>query len=292
MTNKITFSIIVPTYNRSAIIGRAINSVINQSFTDWELIIVDDGSTDNTKDSVLLIKDKRIKYIYQQNSERSAARNNGIQNASGQFICFLDSDDEFMEDHLSILNDFICKRSFKECVLRSFAIEREIQKDINQPLVSLITHPVNYLFKSTIYPTSLCIHSNILKKYKFNTDLFLAEDTDLLVRIFSEYPLCVIEKYSVIIHKGAENTQSQLNGDKHVIYFKNLNKTFSDPSISPFIDKKLKNDLLSRRLSWAIFAYSDQKEKRKGRSQFFSNFWLLLNNLGFIKTLKLFYYVV
>ena len=89
------FSIILPTYNRAAIIQDSIKSVIEQTYQDWELIVVDDGSTDNTEDCIknLMLKENRIKYIYQHNQERSQARNNGIKTAKYKWICFLDSDD-------------------------------------------------------------------------------------------------------------------------------------------------------------------------------------------------------
>lgn len=86
------FSVIIPTYNRASMLPKAIESVLAQTYPNWELIIVDDGSTDNTKELVanFIEKDGRIKYIYQENAERSAARNNGIKNAKGEYICFLE----------------------------------------------------------------------------------------------------------------------------------------------------------------------------------------------------------
>ena len=97
MLKNIYFSIILPTYNRADFLPKTIESVISQSFTSWELIIIDDGSTDNTK--ILVEKyqksQNQIRYIYQKNSERSAARNNGIKNSNGQWICFIDSDDMY-----------------------------------------------------------------------------------------------------------------------------------------------------------------------------------------------------
>ena len=103
------FSIILPTYNRDKFISSAIISVIKQHFTKWELIIIDDGSTDKTKDIVLSYDDDRIFYYYQENQERSIARNNGISHAKGDWICFLDSDDAFKENHLSSFYETICK---------------------------------------------------------------------------------------------------------------------------------------------------------------------------------------
>ena len=88
------FSIIIPTYNRAHIIRNAIEAVILQTFTDFELIISDDGSTDNTEEIITpLLKDSRIKYIKQINKGVCAARNLGAQNANGKYLIFLDSDD-------------------------------------------------------------------------------------------------------------------------------------------------------------------------------------------------------
>lgn len=91
-------SVIIPTYNRAHFIAEAIQSVLDQTFTDFEIIVVDDGSTDNTKDVVDSFKDSRIKYIYQANQWVAAARNNGINASSGEYITFLDSDDVLMEN--------------------------------------------------------------------------------------------------------------------------------------------------------------------------------------------------
>ena len=110
------FSIIIPAYNRSTLILDTLNSVMHQSFCDWECIVVDDGSKDNTREVVqsVIEKDGRFKYVYQENSERSVARNNGVKHAVGKYICFLDSDDQFTEHHLQGLFDVISKRNFKD----------------------------------------------------------------------------------------------------------------------------------------------------------------------------------
>lgn len=105
---ELKFSIIMPTYNREKTIGRAIKSVLNQSYKNWELIVVDDGSTDNTNDEINKIKDSRLKYFFQENKGRSSARNSGISLSSGDFICFLDSDDKYYPHHLKVLYSNIC----------------------------------------------------------------------------------------------------------------------------------------------------------------------------------------
>lgn len=95
------FSIIMPTYNRGHIIENAIMSVINQTYQNWELIIVDDGSTDNTFEVVSDITDNRIHYIqYEKNTGSNHARNIGIEKASGEYLAFLDSDNQWHKNYL------------------------------------------------------------------------------------------------------------------------------------------------------------------------------------------------
>jgi len=87
------FSIIIPTYNRVKLLQNVINDVMSQSIENWELIIVDDGSTDHTKSMVNSINDERIRYFYQNNMGECEARNTGLAKAVGEWICYVDSDD-------------------------------------------------------------------------------------------------------------------------------------------------------------------------------------------------------
>ena len=102
-------ALIIPTFNRGYCLSSTIQSVIQQTYFNWTLTIIDDGSTDNTKEVVESFNDPRIKYVYQENAERSAARNNGIVHSETTWICFLDSDDEYSSNHLSTLIEFIEK---------------------------------------------------------------------------------------------------------------------------------------------------------------------------------------
>jgi glycosyltransferase involved in cell wall biosynthesis len=91
-------SVIIPTYNRAEYLGRSIQSVLNQTYQDFELIIVDDGSTDNTRDIVAQFHDKRLNYIrHETNLGVAAARNSGVRAARGIYLAFQDSDDEWLE---------------------------------------------------------------------------------------------------------------------------------------------------------------------------------------------------
>jgi len=95
-------TVIIPTFNRAAIIGRAIRSVLGQTFQDWELLVVDDASTDGTEREVKSFSDDRIKYLrHDQNRRVSAARNTGIRSARGEYVSFLDDDDEWLPEKLA-----------------------------------------------------------------------------------------------------------------------------------------------------------------------------------------------
>ncbi|NBU82584.1 MAG: glycosyltransferase family 2 protein, partial [Flavobacteriaceae bacterium] len=117
------FTIVIPSYNRAHIVGRAIESVLNQSYSDFEIIVVDDGSTDNTKEVVCQFLDSRINYFFQENSGVSAARNTGSKLAKGDYLVFLDSDDYvndiWLKDFFTVLQHnltdvVICKSKINE----------------------------------------------------------------------------------------------------------------------------------------------------------------------------------
>ncbi len=103
------FSVIIPTYNRANFITEALQSVKDQSFEDWEVIVVDDGSTDNTEEIVqeFILTEPRVKYIFQPNAERGRARNNGIAQANGEYLVFFDSDDLMQKEYLAELATII-----------------------------------------------------------------------------------------------------------------------------------------------------------------------------------------
>src|SRR5579863_5435892 len=168
------FSIILPSYNRSQLISVPIRSVLAQTFNDWELLVVDDGSTDDTREVALSFKDSRITYIWQPNAERSAARNNGISKAKGKYICFLDSDDYYLDNHLSALYKAIesyqePKGMFVTDVLRNeggvlIAVEHERSDK----------HPNNVCYiisaQESVIPGRVAIHREILEKFHFDKD--------------------------------------------------------------------------------------------------------------------------
>lgn len=96
-----TFSVVIPMFNRANVIKRAIDSVLGQTYQDFEIVVVDDGSTDDSVTVVKSYNDKRIRLIHQENSGATAARNNGISNSYGTYVSFLDSDDYWFDNMLA-----------------------------------------------------------------------------------------------------------------------------------------------------------------------------------------------
>lgn len=100
-TGRPNVSVVIPTYNRAALLGRAIRSVIEQTYEDFELIVIDDASTDGTDEVIALFNDPRIRHVrHEENRGGGAARNTGINLAQGEYVAFLDSDDEWMKAKL------------------------------------------------------------------------------------------------------------------------------------------------------------------------------------------------
>src|SRR5205809_964576 len=102
-------SIIIPAYNAAAFVTETIQSVKQQTYPHWELIVVNDGSTDITRQTVLALNEDGIKLIDQQNAGVSTARNNGLLHASGEYIVFLDADDILTPSFLAVRVDFLNK---------------------------------------------------------------------------------------------------------------------------------------------------------------------------------------
>jgi len=111
-------SVILPTFNRSTLICRAIDSVINQSFKEWELLIVDDGSTDNTFQSIdkYIMNYENIRYMRHSNRKLAITENVGILAASGNYITFIGSDDEYLNEHLKLRIEYIDRNNHLDLI--------------------------------------------------------------------------------------------------------------------------------------------------------------------------------
>ena len=238
------FSIIIPTYNRSRIIENTILSVLNQTFNDFEILIIDDGSTDNTFDIINKINDPRINYHYQRNSERSIARNNGAKKANGKYYIFLDSDDLFSPIHLEKLYNFIKKIKFNDCLIISGHCTIKNGVKTYHHIPELSPNMVEYFFNNPIIPARVCISAKILQKNNFNKNITIVEDSVLWSDISVNYPV-YLNNNNTVIYNIHENNSVNIKNFSSIKRIKGL-KIFFKTHTASYLSKKFKNNLLSR----------------------------------------------
>ena len=250
------FSIILPTYNRACFLSNAINSVINQTYCKWELIVVDDGSTDDTKDVIakFIEKDNRVRYLHQKNKERSAARNKGIEEAKGHWICFLDSDDIYHTNHLEEFKNLINQKDSKRGLYFSGLSYGKYSEDFEE---YDLTHKNNieFIFLNTIGTPRACVHKSILLKHQFNEKIRISEDRELWSRILKNYPL-FFHKKKTFIELEHSNRSINLESEKESLQtLKYILKTI-----------KIKRAIKKKILSNSIFNISKMYLRKNQRT--------------------------
>jgi glycosyltransferase involved in cell wall biosynthesis len=238
------FSIVLPTYNRAQILPKTIASVLKQTYVNWELLVVDDGSTDNTKKIVEDINDNRVSYLSQDNQERSVARNNGIKNATGQYVCFLDSDDLFEPHHLQVLStEILARNNPKELIFTNCFYLNHGKKE--QPAFPVLKdNTLIYLLEHSIVPARVCVHKNILKEFQFREDIVIVEDTVLWIMIANKYPVTHITNYTIQYRLHDDNSVN-IKNNCFLPRLRGLEKLFQDKEVSNKIGKKIKNEIIS-----------------------------------------------
>ncbi len=200
-----TVSVIIPTFNRAEKVVRAVSSVLSQNFTDLDIIVVDDGSTDGTRDALAKFRNK-IKYIHHSsNLGVSAARNTGIEKSTAKFISFLDSDDYWLPEKLAEQIAFI-KRNPKVLVCQTEEIWVRNGRRVNPQKKHL--KPSGDIFVPSlklclVSPSAVMLKRSVLKQAGlFDETLPACEDYDLWLRISCRYPVYLIKRPLVVREGG------------------------------------------------------------------------------------------
>ena len=242
------FTIIIPTYNRANMLSKALDSVAAQSLTDWECVVVDDGSTDNTKELLneYIARDNRFRYIYQENAERSAARNNGIRNAKGEYICFLDSDDEYLAHNLEkwslFINKNIATASFLFC-------EMNIIKggELTKTETKLNTNnKFDFVFTNPIVPARVCIQKDLLIDNFFEEYMSVGEDVALWLKILKNSDIKKSNHTGLNYYLHEDNSVNPKNPSAIKMY-EGFKKYFENyPDIKSKISKNILDNYVSK----------------------------------------------
>ena len=207
-------SVVIPTYNRAWVIKEAVDSVLAQDYKDFELIIVDDGSTDNTSD-VLASYGEDVRVLFQENKGVSAARNRGVAEASGQLVAFLDSDDLWLPKKLSMQVEFFNKTpDALICQTEEVWIRNGIRvnpKKRHKKPSGMIFEPS--LGLCLVSPSAVMIRRDLLdREGGFDETLPACEDYDLWLRLSSRFPVYLIETPLIIKRGGHDDQLSKRTG--------------------------------------------------------------------------------
>lgn len=219
------FSVVIPTYNRAHLISDTIKSVLNQTYQNFEVIVVDDGSTDNTEEIVKSIESDKLFYYKRENSERGASRNYGLKVSNGDYINYFDSDDFMMTNHLQVAYDAISKYNYelfhlgyniiddKGHLLKEFRYTSEV----NDKLIAGNLLSINPMFLKR----SIALEN----MFSENRAISGLEDWELWLRIAVKHPIKTVEivSSSIINHEYRSVLQTEKdNLIARVISFKDL----------------------------------------------------------------------
>lgn len=256
-------SVIIPSYNRAHLIGRAVQSVLNQTYKDFEIIVVDDASTDNTEKVVKSFSDERIRYAWhKENRGGAAARNTGIKIAQGDYIAFLDSDDIWLPEKLEKQIQVFKDASLKVGVVYTGFWRIEGDKKTYIPS-SKITQKQGDIYQSLLKrnfigtPTAMVRKECLLRAGMFDEYLPRLQDWELWIRISKRYHFkCINEPLVISYYQPASisNNQSALIRARELILKKH------------FEDLKKDRELLAKHYYGIGAVLCSNGELRQGRS--------------------------
>ncbi len=269
-----TFSVIIPLYNKEKDIRNTLQSVLKQTFTDYEIIVVDDGSTDAGAQVVKGLKDDRIKLFTKKNEGVSKARNLGVEKASASYIAFLDADDYWYPNHLENLRRLI--QTYPEAKWFLTAYEKKRTKNFITKMVSEITTQpngwmgiVDDYFKHSLvdclaWTSAVCMRKDFflkLKGFDYTITNGAGEDTDLWLRAALISPPAFINWVSA---------RHNLDGSNRISHTPTLNRVFMNldkyegqaehnPNLKKYLDLNRYSYALQHKLAGDIQSYKKYK---------------------------------
>lgn len=270
-------SVIIPTRNSEKYIGEAIESVVAQTYQHLDIIIVDDGSIDNTKEIIKkFIKSypDKITFTSQKNLGPSSARNKGIVCSKGEYIAFLDSDDIWLKEKLELQIKAL-NLSKAGLVYTDYYVE-ELLTGANS-INHCVTFSRNkfkelFLLQNPVFTSTVLVKRECLKKVgSFDESLHVAEDWDLWLRLFKEYdfvrvPVPLVRQR---VRKNSQSSEPEKNLSNDLLF---LSKIFSECGTD--IKKNQRSKAYSYRYYSAAIAYKDSKKRLEAAKYFYKAFCL------------------
>lgn len=291
-------SIVVPTYNRSDLIAGTINSILAQTFTEFEIIVVDDGGTDNTEEVLSKIEDTRLHYFNKENGERGAARNFGIKQAKGQYITFIDSDDLLYPNAFENAITNLKQLSFPECFAQAYEVKDGKSGRLLQASASLDEPTVN---KRIVSGNFLACIGVFVRKAVFDTigfeeDRMFAgtEDWLLWLQLSARYPFYYSSTVCACMIEHENRSVLGFSEEKLLYRANHLRSVLSsDKLFMQFYGQKTVSKVYAHQLSYTSLHLAMSGKKIKSLKYFLKAATVSFNELftrrtlGIIKTILL-----
>jgi len=248
-------SVIIPTYNRANYLQEALESVFRQNYHNFEIIVVDDGSTDDTRKIIDKYQDK-IKYFWQDNSGPSVARNLGIKNSQGELIAFLDSDDLMLPDRLSLQVSKFLKNPRLGLVGGSYLLIDSKSNPIGECKLSWIDrhrlkngiHYRNFFSTTVVMIRKACVE----KVGGFSSDFSFGEDWDLWLRIIQDYQFEYIITPIGIVRRHEDSIVGSMDPYNFVQWDELIDREYNRSIINSNYNKIQANSIRKKQISFML----------------------------------------
>jgi glycosyltransferase involved in cell wall biosynthesis len=213
---SVFFSVIIPTHNRARTVVRAIESIVDQIFRNFELIVVDDGGTDTTNEQIANLGLARVKYVRQHNQGVSAARNTGARHATGKYLAFLDDDDRVTQNWLADFSNLIIKHQEPEVLLCGM--------QVNHPLTGIIEKVLPAVDeKRLVSPGTFAIKKDFFVRIgSYDSRIDFGENTELFIRVRMANPrISYVNNinfyYEQSIAGGSKNLRNKIRSNQIIL---------------------------------------------------------------------------
>jgi glycosyltransferase involved in cell wall biosynthesis len=265
-----TVSVIIPTYNRDAVVARAIDSVLTQTYDNYEIVVVDDCSTDNTRAVVEGYDDDRVRYVrHDENRGACAARNTGIEHSNGRYIAFLDSDDEW--DETKLAKQVKCmERAPKNAgvVYTGYRVKRSDSVELGQVPSKRGDIHCDQLAKHWVSPTSTVLVDNECFESvgMFDTDLDACQDYDMCLRLSRHYEFDYVKEPLMTLHTDSNDRITADIESRMDAHRKLLERIRADIENLSFV---VRRHILASQY-FTIARYMQRYDKRRRAAMFFA----------------------
>ncbi len=266
------FSVIIPLYNKEHYIKNTLETVLQQTFEDFEIVIVNDGSTDNSVGIVERFSSEKIKLFHQDNLGASKARNNGATYAEGKYLAFLDADDKWTSNHLECLkesisaypnaglyaNNYLIKHS------KTFTAPAQLNIEFNTNAPVLLEDFFKASLKDTIVWTSATgMKKTVFQEFgMFNPIYLSSQDLDLWIRVALKKPVVFHPKVTMIYNKSIDNSLGKFedNDARYTLFNSFSNYEKHNIYLKKYLDIKRYGLALRTKINGEFKIYKDTKK--------------------------------